>query len=94
MGRRVTVEHPASGCGLFDGAGGEEGRDQSGRIPGQVKERPVQHAAHQEPAKRLKSPVNGQSGHARQTQSASFFPGAIAGLVQPQGHLLARSSQP
>lgn len=29
----------------------------------------------------------GKSGHARQTQGASFVPGAIAGLVQRQGAL-------
>jgi hypothetical protein len=66
------------------------GVDFPGRPPGLPRRAP----AHQEPAKGLKSPLNGQSGLARQTQGASLVPGAIAGLVQPQGHWLARSSQP
>ena len=52
--------------------------------------------AHRAPGKRLKSTLNGQSGRARQTQSASIVPGAITGLVLPQGigWLVPRSHAP
>jgi hypothetical protein len=77
---------------VFDGPGGGsafDGRGLSGETAGAARWR-----AHQEPAKRLKAPLSGRSGHAGQTQCALIIPGAIAGFVQLRGHWLVRSSQP